>query len=275
MNLNINGVNYYYEWLSDYEPNRQTLVCFHGFTGTSQTFAPVFQKENDINILAIDLLGHGKTDCYVHPYRYQIECLCQDIALLTERLGIVDFSLLGYSMGARAALAFACLFPKKVQYLILESGSPGLESKAERMRRKNSDEYLAGSIMSHPIEAFVDKWENLSLFDSQKRLPTKIKETLRNERLSQRSFGLACSLWFMGTGVQPSFWQALSDIKVPILLIVGELDVKFQKIAKKMKNNQPDVSIKIVCDTGHCVHLEKPEIFANLVHTFLFSYPNR
>lgn len=271
MNTTINGVNYYYEWLSTYEANRPTLVCFHGFTGTSQTFSPVFQKERELNILAVDLIGHGRTDCYVHPYRYQMECLCQDVALLTERLGIFEFSLLGYSMGARAALGFACLFPQKVRHLILESGSPGLEGETERMMRKRSDEQLAGFIMSHPIEIFVEKWENLPLFESQKRLSLNLQQTLRKERLSQRGFGLACSLWFMGTGVQPNFWPELAKVKASTLLIVGELDVKFQQIAKKMQEIQPDFSIEFVSDTGHCIHLEKPQVFEKIVVSFVCS----
>ncbi|OJG74984.1 2-succinyl-6-hydroxy-2,4-cyclohexadiene-1-carboxylate synthase [Enterococcus quebecensis] len=248
------------------------MVCFHGFTGTSDTFIPTFQKEQDINILAIDLIGHGQTDCYVHPYRYQLDCLCQDIALLTENLGIFQFALLGYSMGARAALGFTCLFPQKVLQLILESGSPGLESKTERMARKRSDEDLAGFIMSRPIEEFVDKWERLSLFDSQKRLPIQTKKTLRQERLSQRPYGLACSLWYMGTGVQPDFWSALANIDIPILLIVGELDPKFQQIAQKMKTKHPVIDIEIVSGAGHCIHLEKPQVFEEVVLTFLSRF---
>lgn len=275
MKANINGVNYYYEWLSDYKENRPTLICFHGFTGTSKTFIPVFKKESNRNILAIDLIGHGQTDSYVHPYRYQMDCLCQDIAVLTEQLGIITFSLLGYSMGARVALGFTCLFPQKIQQLLLESGSPGLKSKAERMMRKRSDEHLAGFIMSHSIEDFVDKWEQLSLFDSQRYVSPKIQETLRQERLSQRAFGLACSLWFMGTGVQPEFWQKLDKIKAPVLLIVGELDPKFQRIAQRMQAKKLDLSIETVKNAGHCVHLEKPEIFEEAVYTFLASNTNQ
>ncbi|WP_086314802.1 2-succinyl-6-hydroxy-2,4-cyclohexadiene-1-carboxylate synthase [Enterococcus sp. 7F3_DIV0205] len=275
MNTTINGVTYYYEWLSVYKPDQPTLVCLHGFTGTSQTFTSVFQKKSDINILAIDLIGHGQTDCYVHPYRYQMDCLCQDIALLTEHLGIFQFSLLGYSMGARAALGFTHLFPQKIQQLILESGSPGLQSKSERIVRKCSDEHLASFIMSHPIEDFVDNWEQLPLFETQKRLSPKVQGTLRQERLSQRNFGLACSLWFMGTGVQPDFWQELNKIKIPTLLIVGELDLKFQDIAKKMQEKQPDLVIEVVQDAGHCIHLEKPQVFEKIVYTFLSSFTNQ
>ncbi|MFD2307451.1 2-succinyl-6-hydroxy-2,4-cyclohexadiene-1-carboxylate synthase [Enterococcus termitis] len=268
MNAEINGVNYYYEWLS-YQKDRATLVCFHGFTGSSQTFVPVFQHKNDHNILLIDLIGHGQTDCYVHPYRYQLESLCRDIALLTETLGISRFSLLGYSMGARAALGFCCLFPNKVQKLILESGSPGLKSPLERAKRQLSDERLAAKTLTSSIEAFVTKWEALPLFNTQNSLPKNVQMVVREERLSQQPFGLACSLWFMGTGAQKNFWPELTHITIPVLLIVGELDTKFQQIADQMKQRQVTFSIKTVSDAGHCVHLEKPQQFEKIVYDFL------
>lgn len=269
MKININGVNYYYEWFSSYQADRPTLVCLHGFTGTSQTFASVFQEDSEINILGIDLIGHGKTDYAVHPYRYQLDGLCQDIVLLTENLGLKQFYLLGYSMGARAALGISCLFPAKVQQLILESGSPGLSDVSERLVRQRSDERLAGYLLSHSIKAFVKKWESLPLFASQKKLPIQVQETIRQERLSQSRFGLACSLWYMGTGVQPSFWDKLTSIKIPVQLIVGELDFKFIQLAHEMKNRQPSFSVKTIVGAGHCVHLEKPEEFAKASMNFL------
>lgn len=269
MKININGVNYYYEWLSTYKENQPTLVCLHGFTGTSQTFASVFQADNRINILGIDLIGHGRTDAAVHPYRYQLACLCEDIVLLTEKLGLEQFSLLGYSMGARVALGIVCLFPYKVQQLILESGSPGLNDTSERLSRQHSDERLAGYILSHSIEEFVDKWEKLPLFASQRKLPIQIQETIRQERLSQQRQGLACSLWYMGTGVQPSFWEGLKNIKIPVQVIVGELDNKFVRLANEMKKRQPAFSISIINNAGHCVHLEKPDEFAKVSLNYL------
>lgn len=269
MKININGINYYYEWFSSYQADRPTLVCLHGFTGTSQTFASVFQDDNTLNILGIDLIGHGKTDYAVHPYRYQLDCLCQDIVLLTENLGLKQFYLLGYSMGARAALGIAHLFPIKVKQLVLESGSPGLNDVSERLIRQRSDERLARYLLSHSIKEFVKKWESLPLFASQRSLPIPIQERVRQERLSQSRFGLACSLWYMGTGVQSSFWDKLTNIKIPVQLIVGEFDYKFIQIAHEMKNKQPSFSVEIIAEAGHCVHLEKPEEFAQASLNFL------
>ncbi len=268
MNIEINGVDYYYEWLS-YKKGCPTLVCLHGFTGSGQTFAPVFQGKSDFNILVIDLIGHGRSSIHVHPYRYQLDSLCQDLALLTEKLGISVFSLLGYSMGARVALGFYYLFPHKVQQLILESGSPGLKSRSERTRRQLSDERLASWTLTSPIKDFVMKWEALPLFDTQRSLPDQLQVAVREERLAQQPFGLACSLWFMGTGIQKSYWTELVGINIPVLLIVGELDHKFRWIAEEMKQIQSTFIIETVEHAGHCVHLEKPRQFEEIVYGFL------
>jgi 2-succinyl-6-hydroxy-2,4-cyclohexadiene-1-carboxylate synthase len=269
MKIDINGVNYYYSWLTPYEAGRATLVCLHGFTGTSQTFEPVFQEQQKLNILAIDLIGHGFTDTYVHPYRYQMACLCDDLACLIEQLGIFSFALLGYSMGARTALSFACRYPEKVQQLILESGSPGLETDSERRKRRFSDKHLAAFIMKHSLEEFVAKWQQLPLFATQKDLPLESQSAVYQERISQQRFGLACSLWFMGTGAQPSCWEQLSELNMPILAIVGESDSKFQQIAQNMQKKQPSLSIDCLAQAGHCVHLEQPRTFEQKVLAFL------
>lgn len=270
MNYSVNGVDYYCEWLLPYRKEYPTLVCLHGFTGSSQTFHSLFSLTNHWNILGIDLLGHGKTASFVHPYRYRLEVLCHDLAEVIAQLGLSKFALLGYSMGARVALGFTVLFPRKVTHLILESGSPGLKDKAERELRKQSDQRLAQSIITQPIERFVDYWENLALFETQKHLSKCTQLRIHQERLQQNKWGLACSLMFMGTGIQPSFWEDLEHLnKLSILLIVGELDHKFKQIAFQMKKVQPAISIRIIQGAGHCVHVERPKVFQNEVIHFL------
>ena len=270
MNYSVNGVDYYCEWLLPYRKDHPTLVCLHGFTGSSQTFHSLFTATNNWNILGIDLLGHGKTASFIHPYRYGLEILCQDLAEVTTLLGLSKFALLGYSMGARVALGFTVLFPEKVTHLILESGSPGLEDLSERKLRKRSDQRLAQFIVTYPIENFVDYWENLALFETQKSLSESTQLRVRQERLQQNQWGLACSLLFMGTGVQPSFWKNLKSLTTTqVLLIVGERDHKFERIAFQMKKIQSIFSISVIQGAGHCVHIEQPKIFQNEVIHFL------
>ncbi len=41
-------------------------------------------------------------------------------------------------MGGRTAISFACYYPKMIRTLTLESASPGLEGKQERLEREKT-----------------------------------------------------------------------------------------------------------------------------------------
>ena len=79
-------------------------------------------------------------------------------------------------------------------------------------------------------------WENIPLFETQKRLAQNVQEAVRKERLANNSKGLANSLRGMGTGAQPSWWNELQNFKMPVLLMNGEYDEKFFCILKISKN---------------------------------------
>lgn len=274
--ININGVTYFHTWLNGYQSTRPTLLCLHGFTGSSQTFQSLSENITDYNVLAIDLIGHGQTTCYCHPYRYQMDSLTADIQQVMNQLKIEKFVLLGYSMGARVALSFALSYPNSVSHLILESGSPGLATEAARSQRRRTDGLLAQRLLKEPLSDFVTVWESLPLFNSQQRLSYGQQQQIRKERLSQRGFGLATSLWAMGTGSQANYWPRLSALaNCPTLIVVGAEDAKFQDIAQKMTDIQPTMTLKQVHSAGHAVHLEQPKIFAATITTWLKgAHPN-
>jgi 2-succinyl-6-hydroxy-2,4-cyclohexadiene-1-carboxylate synthase len=56
---------------------------------------------------------------------------------------------------------------------------------------------------------------------------------------------------------------------MPVLLIAGELDTKFCKIAQEMHQPIPGSRLEIIGGAGHTVHLEKPEIFDKIVLDFI------
>ena len=110
-------------------------------------------------------------------------------------------------------------------------------------------------------KAFVEYWEKIPLWDSQQSLPRTTKEALHKQRIQNNPIGLANSLKGMGTGVQPSLWNTLSTIQLPVHLIVGELDTKFVSIAQDMHTYLPESNLHVVTDAGHTAHLEQPEAF--------------
>src|SRR2546428_741121 len=83
---------------------------------------------------------------------------------------------------------------------ILQSASPALDDPGKLEQRSISDEALAASIERDGVQAFIERWEKLPLFASQKTLPLESRETLRRQRLQNRATGLAQSLRGVGLG---------------------------------------------------------------------------
>ncbi len=262
----INGVRYHVDTWGTGFP----LLLLHGFTGNSEgwkEFAP-FWKDHSKTI-ALDIIGHGKSGSPPDIGQYQIEESAAVINSLLEKMGIGKIDVLGYSMGGRLALTFAVNYPEKVRKLILESASPGLRTEAERHERRIQDKKLSEKIQHEGIKNFIDYWENIPLFQSQKSLSEKIRTRIRSQRLANSIDGLANSLNGMGTGVQPSWWDELAHLEMPVLLITGNLDQKFCRIAEEMSKILPNVKWKTAEDAGHAIHVEKPELFGTIVSGFL------
>lgn len=236
------------------------ILLLHGFTGSAQSWQSVMPALAERNcVLAPDLPGHGLTHSPNTLSAYAISRVAADLAGLLDELGIQSAHVLGYSMGGRLALAFAVLFPQRVSALTLESASPGLATADERAARVAADEALAARIERDGVARFVDEWERLPLFASQAALPTSTRERLRAQRLSNSAIGLALSLRGMGTGAQPSYWDALPALSMPVRLLAGALDVKFVAIARQMQAAIPRSTLAIMPDAGHTIHLEQPE----------------
>ena len=264
----VNGVNLNV----DVRGRGPALLLLHGFTGSAATWTPHLSASGGwrgFTTVAVDLLGHGASDCPADPRRYRMERCLEDLVALLERLDVRRTAVLGYSMGGRVALHLALQAPERLWALILESASPGIEDACEREARARSDAALAEAIERDGVEAFVERWQALPLFDSQARLPAAVRQELRRQRLGNDQRGLANSLRGLGAGQQAPVLARMGGIGIPALLIAGALDDKYCDLARRMAAALPCARTEIVPDAGHAVHLERPEAFAGAVRGFL------
>ena len=246
------------------------LLLLHGFTGAASTWAPflpVLAAGHDV--VAVDLLGHGRSDAPADPARYAADRCADDLATLLDALDIERAAVLGYSMGGRMALQLAVAHPDRLRALVLESASPGIEDDAERAERAAADERLAADIEREGIAAFVERWERLPLWASQAALPHELRDELRAQRLDNDPRALASSLRGAGAGVTRPLHDRLADVRAPTLLVAGALDAKYARLADRMAAAIPDGRTVIVPGAGHAVHLERPAEFVAAVVAFL------
>ena len=246
------------------------VVMLHGFTGDASTWDPFRASITAAHtMIAVDLPGHGKSSAPPRPERYALSRFADDLAAAFDELEVDRATLLGYSMGARAAMKFALAHGDLVSALILESASPGISDESMRAERRTADSGLAELMEREGMDAFVDHWESLSLWDSQRTLPAKTRAALRSQRLSGDPFGLANSLRGAGAGVDEPILGRLGELSAPALLIAGELDAKYVQNAATLAAALPDAKLVVVPGAGHAVHLEKPAEFEREVLAFL------
>ncbi|MGH8016420.1 MAG: 2-succinyl-6-hydroxy-2,4-cyclohexadiene-1-carboxylate synthase [Candidatus Zixiibacteriota bacterium] len=263
--------SFYYQAHGDLK--NPAIVFLHGFMGNGKSWKIIVDSlVNKFHCITIDLPGHGRTKA--DDALYSTPKCAEQIVALANQLRLKRFNLVGYSMGGRLALYLALNNADKIKNLVMESSSPGLKTEKERLDRRNSDEALAAGLETNSLREFVEKWYNRPLFQSL-RADKKNFESMVKERLDNDALGLAKSLRFMGTGVQESLWGKLRNLNKPTLLIVGELDRKFQGIAKAMLLMSKKIKIECVMDAGHNVHFEKPPEYAELLSGFFSVERNK
>ena len=86
----------------------ETILFLHGFTGSTKTWQPIIEQlPETVRCITVDLLGHGKP---IHLKTANGMNMCEqlmDLHALIQSLNITNFTLVGYSMGGRIALAYA------------------------------------------------------------------------------------------------------------------------------------------------------------------------
>ena len=233
--------------------------------GDLDDFSPAIAYLSDFCCLLLDLPGHGRTQVN-QDLDYQMSATAAALVELLQQLAIADSLLAGYSMGGRLALYLAVHYPQYFRGVVLESASPGLKTQSERDRRIARDLELARSLEKGNLAQFISQWYANPLFESFTRHPNYQQAIAR--RLNNNPLQLAKSLRLMGLGMQPSLWNFLSDISLPTLLMVGELDHKFVAINRQVVELCPQADLKIIKQTGHNIHFEQPQQFAQAIAVF-------
>ncbi|MEM9554487.1 MAG: alpha/beta fold hydrolase [Acidobacteriota bacterium] len=241
------------------------VVALHGFTGTGAAWDEVAAHLGDEwRLEAPDLPGHGSAaerfDGAVLPSTFEATVERLATWLRARRAGGTNASIVlaGYSLGARLALGLLVAHPGLARAAVLIGVRPGLDDPAERDRRAAADDTLAVSLETDGVEAFVERWQRLPLFASQRRLPAARRAAQRASRRAQSAAGLAWALRALSLGRMPAYTEHLPAVSIPVRLLVGALDAPFHEPMRAMAAALPRAELQQVADAGHNLILETP-----------------
>ena len=229
----------------------EDLVLLHGFAGTGHAWDPVREQLDPARYrsLAPDLRGHGRRAA-LRPVSFA-GCVRDVLACAPE----APFTLAGYSMGGRIAIAIALAAPERVARLVLVATTAGIEHPGERAERAGSDEALAGRAEGMEPEEFVRAWQAQPIFaQTPPAAAAAWSEDLR--RTSPRD--LAAVLRGIGTGAMEPLWDRLAELRMPCDVVVGERDAKFVAVGRRLVAALPAARLHVLAGAGHGVPREAP-----------------
>ena len=107
-------------WCPEGGSVRPTVLAVHGVTATHMSWNAVVAQAPDLDIVAPDLRGRGRSSQLPGPtglHRHG-----DDLAALLDHLGLETVVVAGHSMGALASVVFADDHPDRVERLVLVDG---------------------------------------------------------------------------------------------------------------------------------------------------------
>jgi pimeloyl-ACP methyl ester carboxylesterase len=261
----VNGTRLYYEIAGKGEG----LVLIHGGNLDSRMwddqFAPYAKR---YRVVRYDVRGFGGS---VRPSD-QAYLDADDLAALLDYLELPKVHIIGLSLGGRIALDFAVTRPNRVLSLIVAGpGLSGFEqpdpageeawwTRVQAARDQGSakvvemwlrDGYMAPA-MEHP--ALAERLRYLSFENAHTWLENPI----------------------LTRSPQPPTAKRLGQIKVPMLIVVGQRDVPHSHaIADRVARDVKSAKELVISKAGHMVNMENPADFDRAVFEFLNGVAQR
>ncbi|WP_049722001.1 alpha/beta fold hydrolase [Gilvimarinus polysaccharolyticus] len=151
----IAGLNYKAEQWGD-ETGRPVLAL-HGWLDNCASFTRLAAQLKGLNIIALDMAGHGQSDHRPGSAPYNIWDDVADVLAIADALGWQRFSLLGHSRGAIISALLAGAFPERIEKMVLIEGL-----FPEPVSSEDAPKQLAESIRKNreladkPLRVFAD-----------------------------------------------------------------------------------------------------------------------
>ena len=189
---------------------RTTIVLVHGFATNRREnwqrlgWYSAYERKG-VRAIALDCRGHGESAKPLDPSAYSRDAMAGDVLALIDHLGIEKADLMGFSMGARIALASALKRPDRFGHLVL--GGVG-EKLFEPPRADNA---MAEAMEAEDPDSIVDP-----LLRSFRYFADESHEN----RLALAALSRASLRFADGDGG----WAACGNLHQPVLVVAGAHD---------------------------------------------------
>src|SRR5882724_7556024 len=220
--------------------------------------------------IAYNARGYPPSDVPEDAALYGWEFAVDDIAAVMLGLKIERAHVVGLSMGGYAALQFGLRHPEKTSAIVVAGvGSGSHPSQRDAWLRETS--VLARIFIDRGMAGMA---ERMARGAARIQLKYKDQKSWREfvVRLGQHSALGMSNTMARCQALRPSLHDLrdqLSAMVVPILLAVGDEDVRCLETNLMLKSTLPNAGLWICPNTGHAINLEEPTAFNAQIENFL------
>jgi pimeloyl-ACP methyl ester carboxylesterase len=261
----VNGTTLYYEVQGSGSP----LVLIHGFACGLRMWDPqVAALAPRHRVLTYDARGHGWSEAPEASTAYSQALSVEDLRGLLLHLGIARAAIGGLSMGGGIALNFALAHPEVVSALVVADTGAGSDDPEAWAAQALA---LADVLDRGGIEAFADAAMANPLFARYAAQGPEAARFIRSCLMTHRARGLAHTAREV-LAKRPTLYSlepALRALRVPTLLIVGELDDPCVAVHRFLGDTIPGAQHVVLPGVGHLTNLEAADAFNTALRTFL------
>lgn len=217
-------------------------------------------SKKKFKVIRFDIRGLGKTFDPGLPF-----ALYNDIHALLQKLDIQHAYFVGGSFGGYAGVEFALAYPDMVKGLILAcpSGFVPTSEDMQQLLKKLNEELCSGNI-EEAIEI------NLHLFlDGPKQEIGRVQINRKWLKVIYREIFSKTTNPTKPTWLEPHPGVRLAEVKVPTLVVSGELDHSdFIHTANMLVANMPNARHATFKNSAHFPNLDSPKEFNEIVVSF-------
>jgi pimeloyl-ACP methyl ester carboxylesterase len=257
----VNGTQLYYEMAGSGDP----VILIHGWSFDTRCWDDQFNElSRSYQLLRYDLRGFGKSSL---PVAGQTYSHTDDLLELMNFLEIGKAHILGHSFGGRIAIDMALNHPERVMSLMLPDAA--MDVKGIKLSRELTEwignTWKAGK--EEGIKKAKEIWIKASPLEPAMHNPNSaaiVKQMIGDYSGWHWENDDPCKR------IKPYPPERLNDIKVPTLILVGELNPKDYHIMADIQNKHiSDSRREMVTGAGHALNIENPEEFNSYVLEFL------
>lgn len=252
--LNDLCMNYY----DNENYSKPTLVFLHGLGENKESWGYQMHAFDEVcRIIAIDSRGHGGTDDGTNDIT--MEQMAEDVILLLDYLKIKSAHFIGLSMGGMICQELTRYYQDRMLSITLCNTAAF---------HTDSTNYpltaILNTVKNTPMEIMAD-------FVTKSCFPQNITGELYSQTL--RMFKQNRHIPYVAATAATfsiDFRDILGNIKVPTLIIAGELDIVTPVWASQYLHEHIENSkLVIIPGAGHLTKLEKPDLFNKALAEFL------